>query len=230
MPDSLKKPKFPPPPHPYRRREPLPWHQPKSIEEEPKAQERIKSILESPGYRQADQDVDFLNRDEIRGIRLQLDYLKAELLLEQHSVRDTIVVFGGTRIRETAAVQREIDALRASRAADPTDTGVTRRLEIAERLLAKSHYYDVAREFGSLVSSHRHDLVIMTGGGPGTASGLIAGGAPALPLAAGFAVAAPLPFARRRLARLRAARRARRTPRAPGGPVIAARGGEGRLE
>jgi len=167
MPDSLKKPKIPTPPHPYHRREPLPGQQPKSIEEEPAAQERIKSILESPGYRQADQDVDFLNRDEVRGNRLELDYLKAELLLEQHSVRDTIVVFGGTRIRETAAVQREIDSLRVARGAEPTNTGVTRRLEIAERLLAKSHYYDVAREFGRMVSSQRHDLVIMTGGGPG---------------------------------------------------------------
>ncbi len=167
MPDSLDKLKIPAPPHPYRRREPLPEHRPKSIEEEPQAQERVKSILESAGYRQADQDVDFLNRDEIRGIRLDLDYLKAELLLEQHSVRDTIVVFGGTRIRERAAIQREISALRATRAAEPTNGGVKRKLEIAERLLAKSHYYDVARKFGSLVSSQRHDLVVMTGGGPG---------------------------------------------------------------
>jgi hypothetical protein len=49
---------------------------------------------------------------------------------------------------------------------------VAHRLEIAQRLLAKSHYYDVAREFGRLVGnsgpgSQRHDLVIMTGGGPG---------------------------------------------------------------
>ncbi len=167
MPDSSKKLKVPLPPHPYRRHEPLPEHRPKSIEEDPAAQERIKRILESPGYRQADQDVDFLNRDEIRGIRLDLDYFKAELLLEQYSVRDTIVVFGGTRIREGAAIQREIDALRAVQAGDPTNAAVARRLEIAERLLAKSHYYEVAREFGSLVSSQRHDLVVMTGGGPG---------------------------------------------------------------
>ncbi len=167
MPDSSKKLKVPVPPHPYRRHEPLPEHRPKSIEEDPEAQKRIKTILESPGYRQADQDVDFLNRDEVRGIRLDLDYLKAELLLEQHSVRDTIVVFGGTRIREASAVQREIDALRKARAAEPNRTDVAQRLEIAERLLAKSHYYDVAREFGCLVSSQRHDLVVMTGGGPG---------------------------------------------------------------
>ena len=167
MSDASKTLKVPPPPHPRHRREPLPGHRLKSIEEDPQAHERVKTILESPSYQQADQDVDFLNRDEIRGNRLELDYLKPELLLEQHSIRDTIVVFGGTRIRETAAVQREIDALRAARAAEPTNTGVARRLEIAERLLAKSHYYDVAREFGCMVSSQRHDLVIMTGGGPG---------------------------------------------------------------
>jgi uncharacterized protein (TIGR00730 family) len=167
MPDSTDKLKIPIPPDPYHRHEPLPEHNPKSTEEDPEARERIERILKSSGYRQADQDVDFLNRDEVRGNRLELDYLKAELLLEQHSVRDTIVVFGGTRIREAAAVQRQIDALRTAQAASPDRADIARRLEIAERLLAKSHYYDVAREFGSLVSSQRHDLVIVTGGGPG---------------------------------------------------------------
>ena len=172
MPEHLKKSKVPPPPHPYHRREPLPEQRPKSIEEDPDAQERIKTILESPSYRQADEDLDFLNRYDVRGVRLQVDYLKAELLLEQHSIRHTIVVFGGTRIREPAAVQRQVETLRAAQAADPANTDVAHRLEIAQRLLAKSHYYDVAREFGRLVGnsgpgSHRHDLVIMTGGGPG---------------------------------------------------------------
>lgn len=172
MPEHLKKSKVPLPPHPYHRREPLPEQRPKSIAEDPDAQERIKTILESPSYRQADEDLDFLNRYDVRGVRLQVDYLKAELLLEQHSIRHTIVVFGGTRIREPAAVQRQVETLRAAQAADPANTDVAHRLEIAQRLLAKSHYYDVAREFGRLVGnrgpgSHRHDLVIMTGGGPG---------------------------------------------------------------
>ncbi len=172
MPEHLKKSKVPPPPDPYHRREPLPEQRPKSIEEDPDAQERIKTILESPSYQQADEDLDFLNRYDVRGVRLQVDYLKAELLLQQHSIRHTIVVFGGTRIREPVAVQRQVEALRAAQAADPANTDVAHRLEIAQRLLAKSHYYDVAREFGRLVGnsgpgSHRHDLVIMTGGGPG---------------------------------------------------------------
>lgn len=172
MPEDWMKTRVPKPPHPYQRREPLPWQQPKSTEEDPAAQQRIKTILESPSYRQADKDVDFLNRDDIRGLRLQIDYLKAELLMEQHSIRHTIVVFGGTRIRERAAVERDIEALHATLAIDPTDMSLKRRLKIAERHLANCHYYDIARQFGRLVAScapdgEKQELVIMTGGGPG---------------------------------------------------------------
>jgi uncharacterized protein (TIGR00730 family) len=44
------------------------------------------------------------------------------------------------------------------------------RLGVAERMLAKSHYYEVAREFGRLVGQASLDgtpVMVMTGGGPG---------------------------------------------------------------
>jgi uncharacterized protein (TIGR00730 family) len=162
----------PPPPHPTRRRIPLPWQQPKPVADDPEADKRVKAILDSPSYRQADEDAAFLNRDDVRGLRLQLDYLKPELLIEQHTIRHTIVVFGGTRIREPAAIKRELAALRAARASDPASSDLADRIAVAKRLLAKSHYYDVAREFGRLVGRSGpdfqiHDLVVMTGGGPG---------------------------------------------------------------
>src|SRR5579864_4572806 len=94
---------IPTPPHPGERREPLPWRQPKSpTEEDPHAAARIQAILESRSYRGASDDADFLASDDARGIRLQMDYLKPELLLRQHHVVRTIVVFGGTRICEPA--------------------------------------------------------------------------------------------------------------------------------
>jgi uncharacterized protein (TIGR00730 family) len=172
MENPVKTTKVPAPAHPLHRREPLPHQQPKSTEEDPDAQRRVKAILESPSYRQADADLDFLTGYDARGIRLQLDYLKAELVLERHGIRGTIVVFGGTRILERAAAERQIETLRSAQAADPENTGLARRIKITERLLAKSHYYDVAREFGSLLASSApgadgYDLVIMTGGGPG---------------------------------------------------------------
>jgi uncharacterized protein (TIGR00730 family) len=49
-------------------------------------------------YRLADQDVEFLNHDDTRGVRLELEYLKAESLLRQHRVRHTILVMGSTRV------------------------------------------------------------------------------------------------------------------------------------
>jgi len=168
MADSRKKVRIPTPPHPYKRREPLPWHRPKPAEDDPDAQERIDRILKSPSYRQADEDVDFLNQNDTRGVRLQVDYLKAEVMLERHHIRHTIVVFGGTRIQEPAAVRRQINALHKAQASDPLNKELGRRIEIAERLRAKSRYYKIAREFGRLVGSDtQHDLVIMTGGGPG---------------------------------------------------------------
>lgn len=97
---------IPPPPHPQHRREPLPWDRPKSAAVDPDAARRIQAIMDSPGYRQADQDVNFLNLAETRGVRLQIDYQKAELLLQQHGIQHTIVVFGSTRIAEPAAMRK----------------------------------------------------------------------------------------------------------------------------
>jgi len=160
------------PAHPQRRCVPLPWQCPKPADEDADASRRVQAILDSPSYRQADQDTAFLNTDDARGVRLQIDYLKAELLLEQHQVRHTIVVFGSTRIPEPMAAQRRAEALRQKEARNPDDADLRRRLSVAERLLANSRYYDVAREFGRLVGATAQDsgnerVLVMTGGGPG---------------------------------------------------------------
>ncbi len=170
--DPLTAPHVPHPAHPHKRREPLPWHRPKPTEEDPDALRRVQAILASPGYREADEDVDFLNLAETRGVRLQVDYLKPELLLDEHGVNHTIVVFGGTRIPEPAAARRQVEQARAALAADPANPQIAHQLTVAERRLAKSHYYDVAREFGRLVGNAGEGpqdsrVVVVTGGGPG---------------------------------------------------------------
>ena len=171
-----KKHQIPTPAHPDRRCEALPWQQPKATEEDPDAVRRVQAILNSPSYRRADGDIDFLARDGLRGVRLQIDYLKPELLLEEHEVHQTIVVFGSTRICEPAAALRRVEALRASLGADPSNMELGRRLAIAERIHVKSHYYEVAREFGRLVGganhgARKHHPVVVTGGGPGSDGG-----------------------------------------------------------
>lgn len=163
---------IPAPAPPMDRREPLPWCQPKPSEEDPGALARVQAILNAPSYRLADEDIDFLQRDDVRGVRLQMDYLKADVLLEDHGIKHTIVVFGSTRICEPAAASRKVELLRKELSADPGNAELVRRLAIAERVLAKSRYYEVAREFGQIVGNadHRHGsdrFVVMTGGGPG---------------------------------------------------------------
>jgi len=164
--------RIPTPPHPHHRQEPLPWERPKPASEDPDATQSVHAIMESPCYRQADQDIEFLNLDETRGVRLQIDYQKAELLLERHDIRRTIVVFGSTRIGEPAAQQHRIDSLRAELHQDPGNENLQARLARAERIMAKGRYYETARRFGQMVGDAGQKtgdgrLVVMTGGGPG---------------------------------------------------------------
>ncbi|MDX2478673.1 MAG: TIGR00730 family Rossman fold protein [Gammaproteobacteria bacterium] len=162
----------PKPAHPTKRIEPLPWQIPKPLNEDPESPGKLQTIINSPSYVPAIEDVDFLDSDTARGVRLQLDYLKPEKLLKEHGVQHTIVVFGSIRIVEPAAAQRKVEKLRGALAINSGDSELKRRLLIAERILAKSHYYDIASEFSRLVAEYGEGpvdsrLVVMTGGGPG---------------------------------------------------------------
>jgi len=166
------RPEVPEPPHPKRRVEQLPWQVAKPRVEDAQAAERVADIMSSPAYRPVIDDEDFLGGDDARGVRLQLDYLKPERLLRKHGIVDTIVVFGSTRLVEPDTARRNCDRLRAVLAEQPGNEGVERRLKVAERVLAKSRYYEVARGFSRLVASSDGGppdsrLVVMTGGGPG---------------------------------------------------------------
>ena len=170
--DATDDPEIPAPPHPVHRQEKLPWQQPKPAQDDMDAPERVRRLMEDPAYRQADEDVDFLQEDDTRGIRLQLDYSKPEALLRKHGIEHTIVVFGSTRIPEPAAARRRVAQLEQALAESPDDTALQRKLDIARRILAKSHYYRVARDFGRLVGDSGNGpgdcrVVLMTGGGPG---------------------------------------------------------------
>jgi hypothetical protein len=152
--------------------EKLPWQAPEPVDDDPGAPARVAAIMASPSYQPADADPAFLQRADMRGERLQLDYSKAELLLAAAGIEHTIVVFGSTRISEPARAARALAAARAAAAAAPADAELARCAALAARIAAKSRYYDMAREFGTLVARCNRDpqhchTVVMTGGGPG---------------------------------------------------------------
>ncbi|MFV2034297.1 MAG: TIGR00730 family Rossman fold protein [Halocynthiibacter sp.] len=104
----------------------------------------------APAYRLAFADEDFLCRSELRPVRLQLELLKPEMVLEERGIDSTVVLFGGARIPA------------------PADKAKARTSMLADL----SQYYDEAREFARLVTlksmeSYGRENVIVTGGGPG---------------------------------------------------------------
>jgi len=135
-------------------------------------EENLERILLSPSYRIAFKDIDFLTDPSLRPVRMQLELLKPELMLERSGIVSTIVVFGSTRVVEPALARRNLERAKAALADTPDDPRRRRAVERSERLLTNSRYYEIAREFGRLVSSRgqrrkRREYVVVTGGGPG---------------------------------------------------------------
>ncbi len=104
----------------------------------------------APAYRLAFTDTDFLLREELRPVRLQLELLKPQMVMDERGVHSTVVMFGGARI--PAPEQAE---------AAPSPA-----------LAALSRYYAEAERFAALMtqrslSTYGREWVICTGGGPG---------------------------------------------------------------
>jgi uncharacterized protein (TIGR00730 family) len=104
----------------------------------------------SPSYRLAFADDDFLCREELRPVRLQLELLKPQMHLDARGIKSTVVMFGGARIPEPS---------RRHEARTPT-------------LADLSTHYDEAREFARLITEKSVqggccNWVVCTGGGPG---------------------------------------------------------------
>ena len=66
--------RVPHPPHPRRRRKPLPRANPP------------KTLLDSPSYREAEEDLEYRKHDDNRGVRLLLEYQKVESILQRERI------------------------------------------------------------------------------------------------------------------------------------------------
>ena len=103
----------------------------------------------SPTHRLAFTDTEFLSRQDMRPVRLQLELLKAHVTLEEAGIESTVVMFGGARIPSPGA-------------AGSAPAG----------LAALSPFYEEARKFAQQVTARSMETggthnVIVTGGGPG---------------------------------------------------------------
>ena len=123
----------------------------------------------SPSYKLAFQDNEFLLRDELRPLRLQLELMKPEILLQENDIKSTIVVFGSARLKEPSEAALEVERLETTCSKHPESAEYTTQLRRAKNALKYSHYYDESRKLGRLISQNTEDnsLVVITGGGNG---------------------------------------------------------------
>lgn len=125
-----------------------------------------------PSYRLAFTDDDFMMQDELRHVRLQLEYLKAQTILEQHQIHATIVVFGSARFVSPEYASMLLTQAQQRVAQDPVDVEAQQALLTAKRQVKNSRYYQQAQCFAQLVTAHSLEcpasaVTIISGGGPG---------------------------------------------------------------
>jgi len=117
-------------------------------------------------------DVEFLKRDVCRPVRLQLELLKPDVIMEDNGIRSTIVLFGSARSQAPDRARERVAQAENALAASPDSRELQLKLRQAKHILELSKYYEIARDFARMVSSSCQiqgacDYVVMTGGGGG---------------------------------------------------------------
>jgi uncharacterized protein (TIGR00730 family) len=114
-------------------------------------------------YRLAFVDEQFLLREDLRPVRMQLELLKPETILREEHIVATIVIFGSARL-----LPRNVAEERLALADQSGDAAAVARARVA---LTMSRYYEEARELARLITraskSLDEKIVVVTGGGPG---------------------------------------------------------------
>src|SRR3954468_7917112 len=125
--------------------------------------------MQSPSYRLAALDQDFLLGDSMRGVRFLLEFAKADEILAAAGVRSTLVVFGSARVREDGP-GRESNWYAQAR-----------------------QFARIASERGGALNAHagHRDNVIATGGGPGIMEAANRGAADCGAISVGFNITLP---------------------------------------
>ena len=126
------------------------------MSENEERQKRLDAIMNHHSYRVAYLDEEYIRREELRPLRLELELLKAEMLMEESGIESTVVVFGGTQVAPKDVAQARLDKAEAAAKENPDDEAVKRELFLANRVMSKSRYYEECREFSRIVTEYNH--------------------------------------------------------------------------
>ncbi len=134
--------------------------------------EQVSAQVASSAYRLAFDDPEFLLKEELRGVRLMLELNKPEMVLKQHGVENTIVMFGSARTPTPEIVKAAEEELEMQLAIAPHNPGVLKRKQRLEFMRWQSRFYEEARKLAALVTERSQcedclPMHVITGGGPG---------------------------------------------------------------
>ena len=123
-------------------------------------------------YRLAYSDDGFLLRDDLQAVRLQLEWLKPDILQEEQGIESTVVIFGGARFCEPDKANMKLEEANKALALSPSDEQLILAHRKAKTLVKNSRYYDDAHRLSKKITRKSLDnggneYVIVTGGGPG---------------------------------------------------------------
>ena len=123
-------------------------------------------------YRLAYSDDGFLLRDDLQAVRLQLEWLKPDILQEEQGIESTVVIFGGARFCEPDKANMKLEEANKALALSPSDEQLIAAHRKAKILVKNSRYYDDAHRLSKKITRKSLDnggneYVIVTGGGPG---------------------------------------------------------------
>ncbi len=132
-------------------------------------EEADSTLTQSSSHELAFLDKEFLLRNELRPVRIQLEILKPELIFQDNAILSTLVVFGSSRITDEKNAGKNLEQAQKDFDADPNNPETSQKLQQAKKDLENSKYYHEAWKLGKIVSSNNPDksMVITTGGGPG---------------------------------------------------------------
>jgi uncharacterized protein (TIGR00730 family) len=128
--------------------------------------------LSSSAYKLAFDDMDFLTREELRGVRLMLELTKPELIMQEHEIEHTVVIYGSARTPSPEMMRKAEDEVCALRESRPDAPELEKKQYWLERRQEQAHYYNEARRLAAMISERSAcedcpQLHVMTGGGPG---------------------------------------------------------------
>lgn len=146
----------------------------------PSAAEDAKAANEpedtGPSYRLAYRDNDFLLRDDMRAVRLQLEWLKPDVLQDEQGIESTVVIFGSARTKEPEKAAAHLKQAQKALEKTPEAAAAIKQYKAAEIAFKNSQYYTEARSLAAKISQYCHvdaqgndenHKVVVTGGGPG---------------------------------------------------------------